>query len=489
MEMSHQADVINLKNKHAAEVQQLKQDRSQVRRKLEMKSRELKASKREMKELKETFEELTKKEEVNPPAADSQSDAESRAESVDDAEGGVVLANDQTATTVEAGDGTCGGNPNREDDADLAPKYTWEQKGKWKESTEVTASEEREHQRAPKQQLLDDTTPDHDARRTGANATQLGAIGEAPPNPPPPATTTINTTNNNNNNNNETLQAQIHRLHHHNTRLIANLTSSRRHIARLTSAAATARAEIAQLRASDHFAQIEFQRLHSANVCYRAALEEQDVNPARTAHVDGLLERKDEAYAELEERAGECAEELREERKRREVEYIYNNRHISGLRNELVYRINEITALNASRESLMEQNGSIVRFFRGKIYPDDAIKIILRDYDVLKEDHTRLQNLLSERGNHVLDAEKQLADLQAQAVVNDHAIEEERLTHRATVQSLNGLTVTNNQLSARLEIAAQVAEETNADYEARIMALRHELERVTRRGFFGTYDV
>ena len=417
MEVSHQADVTNLKNGHAAEVQQLKQDRSQVRRKLEMKSRELKASKREVKELEHTIEELTKGREETPSAVHSQCGDESREEVMDEEEGGVALANHHVATTVEASDGACVGPSSGKDDADLAPRYTKEQKGKWKESA-----------------------------------------GEEPAIPTSLATTNIN--DNDNDNNNKDLLAQLHHLRTHNDVLTTNLTSSRQHTALLTSALATATAEIAQLKANIHFAQRELGQLLAANACYRNIIEDNDdVDPARTAHVDGLLKRKDEAFADLEERARECAEELREERKRRRGEGIYYIKGMQGLEGELAHRVNVIEALSESRDEMKKLNEEIVGFFRGKIFQDDALKIILRDYDLLQRDNVRLNHSLNERRCYVLDAAKEVAEISAQAIATEHEMEKERLVHRTTVQDLNGLTLMNNQLKAKLEMAEEMIEE------------------------------
>ena len=418
MEVSHQADVTSLKSEHAAEVQQLKQDRSQVRRKLEMKSRELRASKREVKELKETLEELTKVREETPSASHSQFGDESREEVMDEEEGGVALANRHVATTVEVCDGACVGPSSGEDDADLAPRFTKEQKGKGKEST-----------------------------------------GEDSAMPTPLVTNDINDNDNDNDVNNTDLLPQLQHLRTHNNVLTTNLTSSRRHTALLTSALATAAAEVAQLKSNIHTAELELGQLLEANVGYRAIIEDNgDVDPARTAHVDGLLKRKDKAFADLEERARECAVELGEERMKRRGEAVYSIQRMRGVEEELAHRLNYIEALSESRDELEKQNEEIVGFSRGKIFHDDALKIILKNYDVLKKDNARFKKALNERHCYVLEAKKEVAELAAKAVATEHEMEKERLVHRTTVQDVNGLTVVNNQLRARLEIEREMVE-------------------------------
>lgn len=73
---------------NTTEVEKLRKERSEVRRRLEMRSREIRAMKREMKELKESLEETK-----------SQSIEESDAESGDEDEGGVLLPDTLAAPT------------------------------------------------------------------------------------------------------------------------------------------------------------------------------------------------------------------------------------------------------------------------------------------------------------------------------------------------------------------------------------------------------
>lgn len=461
MDAGHQAEVIKLQKEHTAEIEDLKQQRSEVRRRLEVRNRELRATRREVKELKETLEDLTKDQEEVRPASDPQSLTESHEESPDEEEGGVVLANKNIASAEEAEIlEHCESNPIKN-------------KGKGKEPAWETAEERRERQRVQKQQLLDDSTPDFAGPSTGANAVQPAVFGQV-------QASTATCAKTGSNANNGGLSTEVQDLQAHNRGLKASLAFTREVIAQLSSEAEAGKEEMARLRAGNHFAQLEVGHCHAANACYRAALE--DENPARTAHLDGLLKQKDAAYAELETRAAECARLLWEEKKESAIDNIYNLGKMQGLEKELAHRLNMIQALTEGRDLLKQQNDEIIRMFEAKIYPDDATKALLADYDTIRKDNTILAKVVQERDCYVLDAEKQVCDLKAEAVVQELAMDRERLTHRQTEQSLNGLTVINHQLTARLEIAEQTRGEEQEAFQAQLQAKSDEVNHISTQG-------
>lgn len=449
-----------LQTAHAEEVERLKQDRSQVRRRLEMQSRDFKALGREMKEMKELKEfkkESTKGGEEIQPASKPQSNDGSGAESVDEEAGGVILA-EEAENSQEV---PCESSQAKKDD----------QKGK--RPPKKPAKEERERQRMLRQQLLEESMPDQPEPSNRANAARPAAVGEVQASTTPQSTTDLN-------GNNGGLVAEFSHLRDQNRGLMSNLVYARHTIAQLTSEAESARAEMATLRAENHFAQLEVGYCHAANACYRATLE--DDNPARTAHLDGLLKRKDEAYAELESRAAECAHLLAEEKKQSAVDNIYNLHKTHGLELELAHRLNVIQALTEGRDILKGQNDSIIQLFKSKIYPDDVMKTILRDNETTQKDNALLSKMLQERKCYVLDAEKSSADLKAAAAITQHAIETERLTHRQTLQSLNGLTATNNTLASRIEILSELHAERHHELSAQLRAQKVELEHARAVG-------
>ena len=463
IDAGHQAEVANLQKEHAAEIEQFKQERSEVRRRLEVRNRELRARKREIKELMETIEELTKSQEEAQPASDPQSVNESQAESMDEEEGGVVLANNHIASAEEAEmlEGAHYGS------------NSVKNKGKGKEPAWETGEEWRERQRVQKQQLLDDSTPDFAGPSTGAKAAQPAATGQAQASAAPRATTAFNA-------NDGGLFTEFQDLQAHNRGLKASLAFTREVIAQLSSEAEAGKEEMARLRAGNHFAQLEVGHCHAANACYRAALE--DENPARTAHLDGLLKQKDAAYADLEKRAAECAQLLSEEKKESAIDNTYNMGKMRGLEQELAHRLNMIQTLTEGRDLLKQQNDEIIRMFEGKIYPDDATKALLADHDTIRKDNALLAKIIQERECYVLDAEKQVCDLKAETVVQEHAMDRERLTHRQTEQSLNGLTVINHQLTARVEIVEQSREEQGQELQAQLQAKTEEVNHISTHG-------
>ena len=97
----------------------------------------------------------------------------------------------------------------------------------------------------------------------------------------------------------------------------------------MRSEAESTQEEVKRLKAENHFAQIEVSHCHAINAQYRNEMENAD--PARTAHIDGHLKCKDEAFAELEIRAADCAEQLAEEQKNRAIDNVYAQGKISDL--------------------------------------------------------------------------------------------------------------------------------------------------------------
>lgn len=297
IKISHQAELTTLEVNHTAEIEKLRQERSEVRRRLELRNRELRATKREMKDLRKSIEETTKEQEKIQPALGPETADGSDAESVDEDEGGVLLATNNVAPTLGAGnfrEMSSGGLKA----ADRGHNHTEEVKEEAKKLTKVTAREKRERQRALKQQLLEESAPDFTEPEITAEAVQPAAIGE-------PISSTKQEAMTNATGYNRGPLTPLKELQAHNNALKTNLAFTRGAIEQLSSEAESAKRENARLMAENHFAQLEVGHCHAANACYRAELE--DANPARTAHLDGLLKRKDEAYVELEERAADCA--------------------------------------------------------------------------------------------------------------------------------------------------------------------------------------
>lgn len=446
-----------LQTQHAEEVERLKQDRSQVRRRLEMQSREFKALKREMKELEESKRESIESQKEIQLTMEPQLNDGSGAESVDEEEGGVILAEQAEILKEAPSEST-----QIKDDG---------QKGK--RPAKAIAKEERASQRILRQQLLEESMPDQPESFSRANAARPAPVGEVQASATPQSTVGFN-------GNNGRLFAEFRNVVDQNRGLKTNLIYARDTIAQLTRETESAKEEMAKLRAENRFAQLEVGHCHAALVCYHATFEEE--NPARIAHLDGLLKRKDEAYADLESRAAECAHLLAEEKKQTAIDNIYNLHKMQGLEKELAHRLNSIEALTEGRDNLREQNDSIIQMFKGKIFPNDAIKAILHDYETTQKDNALLNKILKERQCYILDAEKSVADLKADAAVQQHAMDQERLTHRTTLQSLNGLTAINHTLTSRIQVLTEIHAETLEHRDAQIHSLQRELQHVRNFG-------
>ena len=429
--VTHQSELDALEKGHAAKVVQLQKERSEVRRSLELRNRELRATKREMKKLKESIEEAAKDQEQKQPALNPHPADGSDAESVDQDEGGVILANDNAVPA------------NKVHDKEIAKEGEKQATTSKKE----TAEEKKKRQQALKQLLMEDSTP------------EASSVAEAGPSAATHKTTAIR---------------------HHKTKPQAIPIFACDVVNNLEVDAEAMEEEIKTLKAQNHFAQLEVGHCHAANACYRAAAE--DDNPARTAHLDGLLKRKDEAYAELEERAAECAKLLAEEKKERAIEQAYSEAEIRGMHKELAHRFKVIEALTEGRDILKAQNDWVFQMFQGKIFHDNIIEAFLRDYHVIQNDNSLLIKMIKEHQCYMVDTEKQLADLKAEKIANDHATHAEYLAHRQTQQSLNGLTYVNSQLNAKIEFQDEMREELKGELEAQIKQQAAELQQILLSG-------
>lgn len=471
IKIGHKAELDNLKVNHAAEVGTLRKERSEERRRLEVRNRELRTLRREMKNLEKSIEETAKDQEEIQPAPDAQSADESDGESVDEDEGGVVLATNNILPTE--GHQFCGTAVGGLEYADLERNSTAEDEKKTETPAKATTKPTRERQRALKQQLLEESAPDYTVSHTGTQAVQPIAIGILTSNAAQQPTISVN-------GDNKGLLAQVKELRDHNKALKTNLSSTREVIGRLTSEAEAAEGEITKLRAENKFAQLEVGHCNAANACYRASAE--DHNPARTAHIDGLLRRKDEIYAELEKRAAECSDQLAEETKERAIEKVHSEATIQGMKNELAHRVNTIAALTGGKNVLKEQNDEICRMFEGKIFQTDMIKAFLRDYEVIQKDNALLTKIVNERKFYVQEAEKGVADLKAEKILDEHAANADKLKYRQTQQSLNGLMYVNHQLNAKVDFQEEMREELKGELEGQIQRQAEDIRECIQWG-------
>lgn len=472
IKIGHQAEVNNLETEHAAKVEKLHQERSEARRRLELRNRELRAMKREMKDLKVSLEETNKVQKEIQPGLNPESADGSDAESVDEDEGGVDLSANNVAPTNAAEDsrGMAVGGVK---DADRGRNYAKDDKQETKEPRNETAKDNREHQRALKQQLLEDSAPEFTESQTGAQAVQPAAIGEFETSNAQQAMIDFD-------GDNQERLIDVKELQDYNRALKANLAFTREVIGHLTTEAESAKGEINNLRGENHFAQLEVGHCNAANAYYRAAAE--DDNPARTAHIDGLLKRKDEAHAELERRAAECAVELAEEKMERAVDDVYSARHIQGLKKELAHRVNMIRALTEGKAILKQQNDEILRMFKGKILQNDTVKAFLHDNDTIQKDNALLIKMINERHCYVLEAEKGIADLKAEKIMDEHTAQADRLKQRQLQQSLNGLTYINHHLNTKVEIREEMHEELKEQLERQLSQQADEIQRLLAHG-------
>lgn len=444
---------------NTTEVEKMRKERSEVRRRLEMQSRELRAMKREMKLLKKSLE------------AKSQLDNESEAETVDEDEGGVLLPHTLAAPTAnvqEVQEDTCD-TPQETEKADHGISVVNESTNKAKTSRKEMAEERKELQRALKQQLMEDSVPAAPENSEAGYSTAKGVFEQDSS-----SKAVCNKSYN------KARFAKVEDLQHHNEGLQNVLEHTRGVIYQLQTEAELKDEEINKLKAENHFAQLEVGHCNAANACYRAAME--DGNPALTAHLDGLLKRKEEAYAELEMRAAECAELLAEEKKHGAIEKVYSYKNIQGLENELAHRLNVIDALTEGKAVLKEQNDKVYEMFEGKICQNDAIKVFLHDWYAIRKDNALLIKMVNERQGYMLDAEKAVAELQAEKIIDEHAANTDKVEYRQLQQALNGLTYVNHQLNAKIDFQDEIREELRTELEGQLKQQATEVQHLLQWG-------
>lgn len=280
--------------------------------------------------------------------------------------------------------------------------------------------------------------------------------------------------------NNKASTARVEELEKQKETLEENLKYATDEVARLRSEEKATSEEVKKLRGQNHFARLEVGYIHAANAFYRAEWEDQ--KPARTAHIDGYLKRKDEAYAELEMRAAECAEQLAEEKRNREIDNVYAEGKIDTLNKELAVQLDIVAGLTEGRNILVEQKEEIFQMFQKKIFPSDVDEAFRHDYNIIKKDNAFLINMIIKRQCFLEDAEKPMAELKAAKLILESAAESDHLKQRQMQQSINGLEVEKLELQDKVTIMAQLRDEAAQESNARIKQQAEEMKRLLRDG-------
>ena len=472
MKITHQAEVSLLTKGHAVKVEEMRQERSEIRRRLEVRNRELRAMRREMRDLKRSIEESATAQKEIQQVPTSQAAGESDTESVDEDEGGVSLANYYAGNTKKARDvleNSCS-TPQATGETDCGMRTDGQGKGNNQAKTlkMETVEENKRLQRALRLQLMEHSEAPVQVK-AGPSAPIRASEGETSS----PKVVAIG-------GHSRAPFTEIKDLQDHNRALKANLEFTREIIHNMRTEAELAEKQIKKLRAENHFAQLEVGHCNAANALYRAAGE--DDNPARTAHLDSLLKRKDEAFTDLEERAAGYADALAEEQRRRAVDKVYHEGKIRGFRNELAHRINMNQALTEGKSILKAQNDEFLRMFENKIYQDDMIKAFLLYHSAVLKDNALLTNMINERKCYILATEKELSELKEQKIHDDHIAACALAHHRQTQQSLNGLMYVNHQLNAKVELQEEMREEARAEFEGQIQQRTDELRQTVQFG-------
>lgn len=280
--------------------------------------------------------------------------------------------------------------------------------------------------------------------------------------------------------NEKTLATRAEELQKQKQTLEENLEYATEEVTRLCSEAEATSEGVKRLRGENHFARLEVSYIHAINAFYRGEFEGHD--PARTAQFDGFLKRKDEAYAELEMRAVECARQLAEEKKNRTIENAYAEEKINNLNEELALQHETVAGLIQGRNILMEQKEEIFQMFQKKIFASDVDDAFRHNYDIIKKDNTFLISIINKRERYLEDAEKPVADLRAEIIILESAAESDQLKQRQMQQSINGLEVEKLSLQDKVTILTELRDEAAQESSAQIQQQADEIERLLRDG-------
>ncbi len=133
-------------------------------------------------------------------------------------------------------------------------------------------------------------------------------------------------------------------------------------------------------------------------------------DPARTADVDGLLQRKDAQLEAYRDQLAECSKAMKDEVQSRRKGNAQMEGKIQALEDELNYRIAANGSLLGSRDRLQAQVDQQCRMFEGKIYHEDMVKAMCDSHDAINVDNASLIATIKVRDHAILAARTDTAD-------------------------------------------------------------------------------
>ena len=223
--------------------------------------------------------------------------------------------------------------------------------------------------------------------------------------------------------------------------------------------------------------------IHAQNMQYRSATEN---HPEKSAHIDGLLKRKDEAYSDLLKRYNECAEQRAEQEKGRDVD----REHFAGVREELKQEIkyleSKVDDLEDGQSRYQKQNEKICGMFTRKIFKDDMIDAINAEHDLLKQDNASLVRSVRSKEVHVQEKIAEISPLKVRIIELEHTVESSAPKLRDLETEVNGLTTRNCELHVALQTMEGDLEGQIRDFRAELAQEKRRMEDFIRQGASAT---
>lgn len=217
------------------------------------------------------------------------------------------------------------------------------------------------------------------------------------------------------------------------------------------------------------------------NAEYRAIMEDEDRHPARTAHFDGLLHRKDAKIVELEEEVMDANAALRDERCQRLKEMTLSKREVEGLRTEFDQVAAAEEALSESLGNLQARTDAFEDMFKGKIYHDDMVRAICDSHDAIIQDNASLLAIVRKRDLLVLVAKEETALIEAEKVKLNDELDNEKVRQRELEPKVGVLEEKNDRLQWMVEMQPGIIEHAAKGREAQMQETEQEVQRLRQQ--------
>ena len=224
--------------------------------------------------------------------------------------------------------------------------------------------------------------------------------------------------------------------------------------------------EIQKLRADFRSARLEATYMHAINMGHLMDTED---HPEKSAHLDGLLKRKDEIHDDLLKRFSECVSQRAEEQKQRNIDCERFSGALAGLQRENANLKEENGALNNSREGFQKHNEEILRLLAGNLFPENLSEALNEEYELLKQDNAFLIQLVRSREVRAEEKAAETSPLKVEIIELKDTLETSKNEQR-------GLQARTNELEARkydLEISMETLQ---GSHEQQIKSLETEIQ-------------